>query len=409
MKARLLSAPLLALLSAFVAFRVLVRESYLPENKQIHHWLPVDLEVYSLGGKAVAEGAPLYAGPFVKDLPFTYPPFAGVLFSFFHELDPKLLTIAWQTTNFIALVAVVLMVFARKRELTPMLGLASLSFAAAMFISEPVRANFYYGQINLLLMFLICIDFLPREHRWAGVGVGLAAGLKLTPAFFLLLFVVQRRWRALFVSLATFAVTVLIGFWRVKDAGAFWTHAISDSSRVGSHKNPGAQSLQTILIRVFNNDSQALWLGLSLVIVVSTAIACVWALRRDQLAIAVSLCGFAACLISPFSWFHHWVWVAPAVAGVILLFDAPTQRKSGWKSWLAAQGLLVCALAVSALWLLPTVNKAVAPDIAQRIRGEEYMHDPLNVLFIGVGVVAIIGYAAFGWIGTRRLAAASVE
>ncbi|MFC6318140.1 glycosyltransferase 87 family protein [Corynebacterium gerontici] len=409
MKAKLLSAPLLAFLSALIAFRVLVRESYLPEEKQINRWMPVDLDVYMLGGKAVSEGSALYAGPFVKDLPFTYPPFAGAMFSFFSALDPKLLTIAWQTTNFIALVAVVLMVFARKRELTPMLGIASLCFATAMFISEPVRANFYYGQINLLLMCLICLDFLPREHRWAGIGVGLAAGLKLTPAFFLLLFVLQRRWRALFVSIAVFSATVAVGFWRVPDASAFWTHAISDSSRVGSHNNPGAQSLRTILIRVFHSDGQGLWLALSLGIVACTAIACVWAIRRDQVAIAVSLCGFAACLVSPFSWFHHWVWVAPAVAGVIVLFDAPSQRLEGWKAWASAQGLLLCALGLSALWLLPTVNKAVAPGIAQRIRGEEYMHDPLNVLFIAVGVVAIIGYAAFGWIGTRRLASSSVE
>ncbi len=398
-KGPLLCAPFLLVLSALLAFKVLVRESYIPAEKQINKWMPVDLEVYTLGGKAVAEHQPLYAGPFVKDLPFTYPPFAGLVFSPFYRLDPQLLTIAWQTLNFFALVAVVLMVFARRRECTPLLCIAALTFATAMFASEPIRANFYYGQINLLLMALIALDFLPKEHRWAGIGVGLAAGLKLTPALFLLLFVLQRRWRALGVALATFAATVVLGLVFVRDASRFWTEAISDSSRVGQHTNPGAQSLQSVLIRVFDAHSPWLWLALSLLVLALTALASYWAIRHDHMALALALCGFAACLISPFAWYHHWVWVAPAAAGVILLVDELAYRFHGWRRWLVSQALLVCSIVLLCLWLLPTVNKALAPDVAQRIRGEAFMHEPLNVLFVCVGLVAIAGYAAFGWLG----------
>ena len=43
------------------------------------HGLWVDLDVYIAGGNALLDGTPLYDVR-VADLPFTYPPFAGVLF-----------------------------------------------------------------------------------------------------------------------------------------------------------------------------------------------------------------------------------------------------------------------------------------------------------------------------------------
>src|SRR5258706_11211598 len=64
---------------------------------------------------------------------------------------------------------------------------------------EPIRENFAFGQINMYLALLILGDLLlvvPRGSRWGGVGVGLAAAVKLTPAHFIGYLLITRRYRA---------------------------------------------------------------------------------------------------------------------------------------------------------------------------------------------------------------------
>jgi alpha-1,2-mannosyltransferase len=43
----------------------------------------------------------------------------------------------------------------------------------------------FFGQINLILLALVVADLaLPASCRLKGVGIGIAAGLKLTPLVF---------------------------------------------------------------------------------------------------------------------------------------------------------------------------------------------------------------------------------
>src|SRR5581483_12201814 len=54
---------------------------------------------------------------------------------------------------------------------------------------QPVRETLTFGQINLVLALLVLADLLvlaPRGSRLTGVGIGLAAAIKLTPAVFIL-------------------------------------------------------------------------------------------------------------------------------------------------------------------------------------------------------------------------------
>ena len=260
---------------------------------------PSDLKVYVLGGEQVRAGQPLYAGDLLPGLPFTYPPFAGVVFSWLTE--SAALGVAWKAASVLVLWLVVRASTARH---------ALLLTAVFVLWLSPVQGTLYFGQINLLLMGLVCLDFLPRV-RLPGIGVGLAAGLKLTPAFFVFLLVQQRRWGAVCIAAFTFLCTVATGFAEVVDAKHFWADAIFSTGRVGADDNPGAQSIRQVLARA-DADSTALWL---LAAAAVTALALL-ASRRAPAPLAVSFIGMTACLVSPFSWFHHWVWVVPMLAWV---------------------------------------------------------------------------------------------
>ena len=58
-------------------------------------------------------------------------------------------------------------------------------------------------------MFIIVADLcLPDSRWWKGVGIGLAAGFKLTPLIFIPYLLLTRRYRAAAVAAATFALTI---------------------------------------------------------------------------------------------------------------------------------------------------------------------------------------------------------
>jgi alpha-1,2-mannosyltransferase len=58
----------------------------------------------------------------------------------------------------------------------------ALLTVAVLLASEPVQQNLAMGQVNLVLAVLVLNDvLLPDGHRAKGCGVGLAAGIKLTP------------------------------------------------------------------------------------------------------------------------------------------------------------------------------------------------------------------------------------
>ena len=284
----------LILLLAFAIWRYI--DSDLPNAFTTE--FPSDLKVYLLGGEKVATHQPLYEADLLPGLPFTYPPFAGVVFSWLTESTT--LGVVWKA---LSVLVILLVVRSTSKH-------AFLLTAVFVLWLSPVQGTLFFGQINLLLMGLVFLDFLPRL-RLPGIGIGLAAGIKLTPAFFVLLLIQQRRWGAVFIAAFTFLCTVATGFSEVKDAKTFWTDAIFTPPRIGTDDNPGAQSIRQVLARAGHDE---LWLWLTLCALV-TALALV-ASRRAPAPLAASFIGMTACLVSPFSWYPHWVWILPMLAYV---------------------------------------------------------------------------------------------
>jgi alpha-1,2-mannosyltransferase len=263
---------------------------------------------------------------------FTYPPFAALV------MVPMAL-VPWGvaiTINLVATVSATLIVLfwlvdpmARRYGWSRWFTLAIAAELAAAF--EPLRETVNFGQVNMLLLFLVGVDLLylvRRKHPLGGVLIGLAAAIKLTPGIFILYLLVTRRWRAALVSMASaLAATVLAGAVSPDLSREFWTDALWNTSRVGSQSFISNQSVNGLVARLSPlAPSRPLWLVLSLVVLALWA----WRVRRaaavgDDMA-GFILTGIAGCLVSPFTWVHHLVWLLPAI---ILIIDRGLKDATG--------------------------------------------------------------------------------
>ncbi|WP_238424209.1 glycosyltransferase 87 family protein [Rhodococcus ruber] len=320
----------------------------------------VDAVVYRHGGLTVRTSESLYSFVLFDLLPFTYPPFAAILFVPLSLLSIPGTAIAVNLTN---LVLLYLAVWLSWRALgyadTGRLHVVSLALAAVCTWLEPVRMTIWLGQINLLLLVLVLWDLTrPEPARLRGVGVGIAAGLKLTPAFFLAYLAAVRQWRAATVATATFAATIVVGFVVIfSDARTFFTDAIVRSDRIGLISSPANQSLRGILARALHTDQPPT--GLWLAAAAATAGLGLWAAtaayRHGQQLLSLTVCGLTAPMVSPFSWGHHWVWTVPLV---VLCLD----RAARWGRW---WGYLLPAAAMAPLlaWYRSYPDQIVAIGI----------------------------------------------
>ncbi|MFF5546216.1 glycosyltransferase 87 family protein [Streptomyces olivaceoviridis] len=293
------------------------------------HVSMIDLMVYRAEGATVRAGGDLYAlRATAAHLPTTYPPFAALLFTPLPLLDTALLR-ALATAGNLAL----LVVFVRLslKLVGHARGETVWWVAAPAVWCEPVWTTVRYGQINLLLAVLVLWDLTRRPEggsdRWTGVGLGLAAAVKLTPALFpvfLLATGVVARLRgghaepwlrhARGAAVAFAGATLLAAAVLPYDSWRFWTRTLFRASRVGHAEDTANQALRGVLARLLHTpEPGALWMTCVAVVAVLGLAVAVRAELRGQRAWAVCVCAVTALLVSPVSWTHHWVWCVPLV------------------------------------------------------------------------------------------------
>ena len=203
---------------------------------------------------------------------------------------------------------------------------------------EPLRSTFDYGQINVLLM--LAVLWAVYTTRWwlSGLLVGVAAGIKLTPAISGVYFVGVRRWAAAVFSAVVFVATVGVSALVVGDQTRYYfTDLLGDARRVGPIGTSFNQSWRGGISRILGHDAGFGPLVLTAIAV--TAVLAVLAWRAldssDRLGklLVVELFGL---LFSPISWTHHWVWLVPLMIWVIHgpPRGRPGARIVGW-GWLA--------------------------------------------------------------------------
>ena len=266
---------------------------------------------------------------------FTYPPFAGLMMAPMAYLPFPLVAVVASvatlaTTGLLTWWPIAPLV--RRMGWTPWFAFAVAYCFAVAF--EPVRETLTFGQVNTLLLTLVVGDVLfgvSRGRRWAGVGIGLATAVKLTPGVFILYLLVTRRWRAAATASGTAAAATLVAAAFFPDPSReFWTSALWDTNRVGVLSYVSNQSLRGFLARLpIDSVASLVW------VVCVVAVLGFWAWRvraaarvGDDLG-GLALTGILGCLISPVTWVHHCVWLLPAIvrcidAGLSSPTGAPT-------------------------------------------------------------------------------------
>ncbi|GAA1922249.1 glycosyltransferase 87 family protein [Streptomyces durmitorensis] len=360
----------------------------------------IDLMVYRAEGETVRAGGDLYALRTTEaHLPTTYPPFAALLFTPLTLLDTADMRTLATLGNLLLLVAFTHLALRLVGPVPTARGVGHARVETALWVSalavwaEPVWTTLRYGQINLLLAVLVLWDLSRRPgHRWAGLGIGVAAAIKLTPALFAVFLLLTgaaeavRRgpWRAptrhACVAAVSFAgATLLAAAVLPYDSRRFWTRMVFEAGRVGLAEDTANQSLRGVLARLLHTEEPGIWWALAAAAVgaLGLAVAVRAALRGERARAAVS-CAATALLVSPVSWSHHWVWCVPMA--LLVWTDAP--RRGGRARW-AATGAVVLVFCSYALWWVPH-------GVGRLELGQNYGEMTLSALYVGTAFAFLL-------------------
>lgn len=315
-----------------------------------------DILVYRAEGRAAAQGTDLYGFTVTEwELPATYPPFAALLFVPTTWLPLTAVKFAFAAGN-VALLGLLVHLSLRTARVPLRLPYrlpVLLAATAAGLWLEPVFQTLVFGQINLLLACLVLWDFgRPEGARGKGLAIGVAAGIKLTPAVFAVHLLLTGRVRAGLTAIAGFAGTVVLGALVLPQAGVeFWTRRMFETTRVGKAWIVDNQSLQGLVARLAHTaEPGLLWL------VPAAVTGLAGLLLARQLHVRHGLEGWAvlttaltALLVSPISWSHHWVWCVPLLALTAGVRGDGSRRRSA----AGAAGVLFLLFTARSMWLIP--------------------------------------------------------
>ncbi|MEV6374220.1 glycosyltransferase 87 family protein [Micromonospora musae] len=283
-------------------------------------------------------------------LGFTYPPFAGLVMLPMAHLP---IEAAGMVNALASLAALAVVLAGLLRPIVDRLGW-SLWYTVALAVPlaaaiEPSRETLGYGQVNLLLFALVVADLIGLRWRsrrgthvapedgpllrfvysgaWAGVGIGLATAVKLTPALFIVYLMITRQWRVATTAIAT-TIGVTVGSFAIVgvESRAYFGGVLWQTERVGAADMTPNQSLAGLLARLYDSIETPglLWFSFAvLILALGLSRAAHSHADGDELT-AFTLVGLTANVISPISWTHHLVWVIPAI---IVLADAAVRRR----------------------------------------------------------------------------------
>ncbi|HEX6523448.1 MAG TPA: glycosyltransferase 87 family protein [Streptosporangiaceae bacterium] len=272
-------------------------------GRDVSHWATPDLMIYRHAGQTALRSGDLYTSSF-GSARFTYPPFSALMFE---VLSGPVTQVKWIMTgaSVVALTVTGWVAAGELRGRPVVRAGTALVIAWAALWADPVMSTFTWGQIDLVLVAVTLADLCTREDRWwKGTGVGLAAGMKLTPVIFIPYLLLTRRYRAAATATVTFGLTVTVSFAVLPaQARQYWLGGLFlHQQRVGYPDMLPDQSLDGVLARLADPGSGSVWYAwLVAVVIVGTAglMLAVLAHNRGLGLLGIVTCAITGLLISP--------------------------------------------------------------------------------------------------------------
>lgn len=287
----------------------------------------LDVGVFRDAGKAFVNGANLYVDFDTRSgFRFIYPPFAALLFAPLTWMSEQTMQVVWTLATFAALFGIIAMAVRWLQRSG--LGLPgpmnnwyfwawSIGLTGLACRFEPVQSHLMYGQINVFLILLVAADvfgFIPRPVR--GLGIGVAAGIKITPAAYALIFLVRKDFISVARSAGFFLLTAVIGWIvRAESSKYFWTTEFFNEERGGPPPYPPNQSLTGLIARMgVDGDTALAIMKPGFVIIAALSLWGAWRFERTGRRVhALPLVILGVCLAGPLAVTHHWI-------GIVLVF-----------------------------------------------------------------------------------------
>jgi alpha-1,2-mannosyltransferase len=300
------------------------------------HFPQMDFQVYRMGGQQVLRGD-LYSAEITVlglRLLFTYPPLAAMLFWPLSHLSIFAGQAIWDAIDLVALTALIAVSIAAARSRRVVRSdwrTALVLLAPIGFFLYPVAYNLALGQINVVLVLMIVAD-LAVGVSWRGrdlpkgILVGVAAAIKLTPLIFIPYLVASRQWRP--ARNATIAFALATGAMFAVSPRASWLYFTKDAfavTRVGNVDRLDNQTLHAALARLHLPMPGALFDLIALIVLCAGIAVAAVAYRRSSSMLGILVCAATGLLLSPISWFHHYVWIVPALIWLVLGTDRPAK------------------------------------------------------------------------------------
>lgn len=181
----------------------------------------------------------------------------------------------------------------------------------------PVKFTLGMGQLNLVILLLICLFFYfwEKNHLISSLSLAIVLLLKLFPLLFLPYLVLQKKWKVLMLIAA--ASSLLIFCSLLLTDSSLWAYFVQHVVPGLLHASPSDyynQALSGFLVRSLGRTEffQLIKLGLSAIFLCVTF--AVLYVRRD--VATLNYLGYTALLslallIHAFSWQHHFVLLIP--------------------------------------------------------------------------------------------------
>ncbi|SDE16025.1 glycosyltransferase 87 family protein [Rhodococcus tukisamuensis] len=374
-----------------------------------------DLACYLMGGDGFAHGLPVYDLRLHGDgSRFIYPPVTLLVFGPLSHLPFGAVQVIHLMVGILALWAVVWLTL-RLIGLERNAGLVGVSLGVtgcAMWL-QPVFDTLNVGQINILVMLLVLADSAWSSRRRtvpAGILIGIATAVKLTPAIFIVYLLLIRRFRAALVATVTALGLTGLGFLIApSDSLRYWIDGTFANAEYlispFSLDDVTNQSVNGVALRFFGDSGKIVWFALALAIGIGGLAVAVRAHRVGEPLAGVLACAITGVLISPVSWHEHWVWMVPV--GVWLGAVALQIRRTNP----LIAGALLLPVAVYLTWPLEYSPGVVHPTSVLSPAGHmwnEGSRNPVVALitttYVSVGLALL---AMAGWVFSHKEVTAS--